>query len=96
MKEVIRINGIAPALAKERIAFENLTPLFPDEKFTLCGDRTTTNLSTRVVDLFSHLLSDQLFYENKSIDRVKFRRCKHRSNLFCCLGTLSLHGIIAS
>ena len=31
----------------------HLTPLFPNEKFELCGDRRTTNLSTRVVDLFS-------------------------------------------
>lgn len=38
---------------RDRIAFEHLTPLFPDEKFSLCGDRATTNLSTRIVDLFS-------------------------------------------
>ena len=53
MKEVIRINGISPALAKERIAFENLTPLFPDEKFQLCkGDRTDP-LSVRIIDFFA-------------------------------------------
>jgi len=38
---------------RDRISFEHLTPLFPDEKFNLCGDKATTNLSTRIVDLFS-------------------------------------------
>ena len=47
------INGRAPAEVRDRVSFEHLTPLFPDEKFTLCGDPRTTNLSTRVVDLFS-------------------------------------------
>lgn len=47
------INGRNPADIRDRMAFEHLTPLFPDEKFTLCGDRKTTNLSTRIVDLFS-------------------------------------------
>ncbi len=52
MDNVIRINGLAPELAKKRVAFENLTPLFPDEKFKLCtghGD----SLSVRMIDLFS-------------------------------------------
>lgn len=48
-----KINGRAPSEVRDRIPFEHLTPLFPDEKFNLCGDRSTTNLSTRVVDLFS-------------------------------------------
>lgn len=48
-----KINGRDPSEVRDRIPFEHLTPLFPDEKFTLCGDRKTTNLSTRVVDLFS-------------------------------------------
>ncbi|MES5133517.1 transcription termination factor Rho [Hoylesella timonensis] len=47
------INGRNPNEVRDRIQFEHLTPLFPDEKFTLCGDRETTNLSTRIVDLFS-------------------------------------------
>ena len=47
------INGRKPNEVRDRIAFEHLTPLFPDEKFSLCGDRATTNLSTRIVDLFS-------------------------------------------
>ena len=53
MKEVIRVNGIAPAQAKERIAFENLTPLFPDEKFKLCKGDKSDALSVRIIDLFA-------------------------------------------
>ena len=45
--------GRDPAEMRDRMPFEHLTPLFPEEKFTLCGDRRTTNLSTRIVDLFS-------------------------------------------
>ena len=51
--DIEMINGRKPSEVCDRIPFEHLTPLFPDEKFTLCGDRATTNLSTRVVDLFS-------------------------------------------
>ena len=47
------INGRKPAEVRDRIPFEHLTPLFPEEKFSLCNDRKTTNLSTRIVDLFS-------------------------------------------
>lgn len=47
------INGREPMEVRDRIAFEHLTPLFPDEKFNLCGDKATTNLSTRIVDIFS-------------------------------------------
>ena len=47
------INGRQPSEVRDRIQFEHLTPLFPDEKFTLTGDPKTTNLSTRIVDLFS-------------------------------------------
>lgn len=47
------INGREPNDVRDRIAFEHLTPLFPEEKFNLCGDAKTTNLSTRIVDLFS-------------------------------------------
>ena len=47
------INGREPMDVRDRIAFEHLTPLFPDEKFNICGDKATTNLSTRIVDLFS-------------------------------------------
>ena len=52
LMKITRINGLDPNIVRDRIPFEHLTPLFPDEKFTLCkgsGD----NLSARVVDLFS-------------------------------------------
>ena len=51
--DIEKINGRTPSEVRDRIPFEHLTPLFPDEKFTLCGDHATTNLSTRIVDLFS-------------------------------------------
>ena len=53
MDKVIRINGLAPELAKKRVAFENLTPLFPDEKFKLCVGNNRDSLSVRMIDLFS-------------------------------------------
>lgn len=53
LTSIDKVNGCDPLRVRDRVAFEHLTPLFPDEKFTLCGDRTTTNLSTRIVDLFS-------------------------------------------
>lgn len=53
LTSIDKINGREPSDVRDRIAFEHLTPLFPDEKFILCGDRQTTNLSTRVVDLFA-------------------------------------------
>lgn len=49
---ISRINGRNPEVVRSRSPFENLTPLFPDEKFQLCkgsGD----SLSARVVDLFA-------------------------------------------
>ena len=53
MSTVKSINGREPSEVRDRVAFEHLTPLFPEEKFTLCGDKATTNPSVRVVDLFS-------------------------------------------
>ena len=53
LTSIDKINGRNPAEVRDRIPFEHLTPLFPDEKFMLCGNPETTNLSTRVVDLFS-------------------------------------------
>ena len=52
MDKVIRINGLEPEVVKKRIAFENLTPLFPDEKFKLCRGKNDP-LSVRIIDLFS-------------------------------------------
>jgi transcription termination factor Rho len=53
MKEVLKVNGLEPAVAKERIAFENLTPLFPDEKFKLCKGDKSDPLSVRIIDFFA-------------------------------------------
>ncbi len=53
LTSIDKINGRFPDEVRDRIPFEHLTPLFPEEKFNLCGDRMTTNLSTRIVDLFS-------------------------------------------
>ena len=53
MDKVIRINGLAPEMAKHRTSFENLTPLFPDEKFTLCKGDGHDPLSVRIIDLFA-------------------------------------------
>lgn len=47
----IEVNGRDLAFIKDRVAFEYLTPLFPEEKFNLAGDNST--LSTRIVDLFA-------------------------------------------
>jgi len=53
LSTVNAINGRDPSEVRDRVAFEHLTPLFPDEKFKLCGDPQTTNPSVRIVDLFS-------------------------------------------
>ena len=52
LMKITRINGLAPNIVRDRVPFEHLTPLFPDEKFTLCKGYNDT-LSARVVDLFS-------------------------------------------
>ncbi len=53
LSSVKTINGRNPQEVRDRVAFEHLTPLFPDEKFKLCGDKATTNPSVRIVDLFA-------------------------------------------
>jgi transcription termination factor Rho len=51
LTKVVSINGREPDFIRDRVSFEHLTPLFPEEKFTLTGRKST--LSTRVIDLFS-------------------------------------------
>jgi transcription termination factor Rho len=46
------INGRTPEFVRDRIPFEHLTPIFPDEKFNILGNNQG-NLSTRLIDLFS-------------------------------------------
>ena len=48
---VSRINGLKPNVVRDRVSFEHLTPLFPDEKFNLVDRKNT--LSTRIMDLFA-------------------------------------------
>ena len=50
--KVLKVNGLDPSVARDRIPFEHLTPLFPDEKFTLCKGNYD-NMSARVVDMFA-------------------------------------------
>ncbi len=52
LTKIISINGLDPALVRDRIPFDHLTPLFPTEKFNITGKGHAT-LSTRVVDLFT-------------------------------------------
>jgi transcription termination factor Rho len=48
---VSKINGLDPKVVRDRVAFEHLKPVFPDEKFNLAGVNST--LSTRIMDLFA-------------------------------------------
>ena len=49
---IVSINGLSPEVIRDRVPFEHLVPLFPDEKFELTKGRSN-NLSTRVVDMFA-------------------------------------------
>jgi len=51
--KVNKINGLGPEVVRDRISFEHLTPLFPEEKFNLAAKEST--ISTRIIDLFSPL-----------------------------------------
>ncbi|NHM01648.1 transcription termination factor Rho [Flavobacterium difficile] len=48
---VLKINGHDPQVIRDRVSFEHLTPLFPEEKFNLSGKNTS--ISTRIMDMFS-------------------------------------------
>lgn len=50
---VNKINGLSVEQVRDRVAFEHLTPLFPDEKFRLCKGDSSDSLSARIVDLFA-------------------------------------------
>ncbi|WP_417889912.1 transcription termination factor Rho [Xanthomarina gelatinilytica] len=49
--KVIKINGLNPEVVRDRVSFEHLTPLFPQEKFNIAERQST--ISTRIMDLFS-------------------------------------------
>lgn len=53
LDRVLTINGMDIEEARKRPAFEDLVPLFPDEKFTLCKGNRQDPLSVRIIDLFS-------------------------------------------
>ena len=48
---VLKINGHDPQVVRDRVSFEHLTPIFPQEKFNIAGKQAT--VSTRIIDLFS-------------------------------------------
>ena len=49
--KVKKINGLGPEVVRDRVSFEHLTPLFPDEKFNIADKESS--ISTRIMDLFS-------------------------------------------
>lgn len=50
--KVTQINGRSPEFVRDRVPFDHLTPLFPEEKFNITGNGQS-KLSTRIIDLFS-------------------------------------------
>jgi len=50
---VSKINGLDPKDIRDRVPFDYLTPLFPDQKFNLCVSPTGRDFSTRTIDMFS-------------------------------------------
>ena len=51
--KIKKINGRDPSFVRDRVIFDHLTPLFPEEKFQLCRGDASDSLSARIVDLFS-------------------------------------------
>ena len=51
--KVNQINGRSPEFVRDRVPFDFLTPLFPDEKFNITGHGHNSNISIRVVDMFT-------------------------------------------
>ena len=49
--KVSKINGHDPQVVRDRVSFDHLTPIFPQEKFNIAGKQAST--STRIIDLFS-------------------------------------------
>ena len=49
----LQINGLDPERVRDRVPFEHLTPIFPDEKFQLTTPGEPSSLSSRIVDLFA-------------------------------------------
>jgi transcription termination factor Rho len=51
--KIEKLNGLDPKIVRDRVSFQHLTPLFPQEKFDIAGKQNT--ISTRIIDLFSPL-----------------------------------------
>ena len=51
--DIHHINGLTPEQVRDRVSFEHLVPLFPEEKFNLCTGAKTDSISCRIVDLFT-------------------------------------------
>lgn len=51
--DIARINGLTPHDVRDRVSFEHLVPLFPEEKFKLCTGTKADPISCRIVDLFT-------------------------------------------
>jgi len=51
--KIDKINGLDPKIVRDRVSFEHLTPLFPQDKFNIAEKQNT--ISTRIIDLFSPL-----------------------------------------
>ena len=49
----LKINGLEPEAVRDRVPFEHLTPIFPNEKFQLTTPGEPSSLSSRIVDLFA-------------------------------------------
>ena len=49
--KIEKLNGLDPKIVRDRVSFQHLTPLFPQEKFDIAGKQNT--ISTRIIDLFS-------------------------------------------
>lgn len=49
--KIIQINGLDPKVVRDRVSFEHLTPLFPQEKFNIADRRPS--MSTRIMDMFA-------------------------------------------
>ena len=49
--KVSKINGLSPEEVRDRVSFQHLTPLFPEEKFNIADKEST--ISSRIIDLFS-------------------------------------------
>ncbi|MBR0111626.1 MAG: transcription termination factor Rho [Bacteroidales bacterium] len=53
------VNGRSPEFIRDRVPFDFLTPLFPDEKFNLTGGRSGKDISCRIVDMFAPIGNGQ-------------------------------------